>query len=176
MAVRTLAPASKSLRIGLLVAGLAGLATGLVAWYQVEHERRIDEDDMYRRAHALAHQVSGAVLRSLSQSDPAVAAESLAADLGGYRRLLGFAVFRPDGSLFAAGEDAREFVADLKPPVEQAIHGRREVSQTIRAPDVFLHILALPLDARDGSLRAVLVVLHDSTHLEERTTSRLLRS
>lgn len=34
-----------------------GLTTAVVSWYQVGQERRIDEDDMYRRAHALAHQV-----------------------------------------------------------------------------------------------------------------------
>src|SRR5688572_11388570 len=109
MQARSLGPASKSLRMGLLIAGLVGVASGLVAWYQVEQERRIDEDDMYRRAHALAHQISGAVNKSLSNPD-AVAAESLAAELGGYRRLIGFSVFRADGSLYAAGKGAAEYL------------------------------------------------------------------
>ena len=49
---------------------------------QVDQERRIDDEDMYRRAHTLAHQVSGAVHRSLSQEDAAVAAyhQAIAAD------------------------------------------------------------------------------------------------
>src|SRR5688500_15906764 len=155
MAVRTLAPASKSLRVGLLVAGLAGLATGLVAWYQVNQERRIDEDDMYRRAHALAHQVSPTVRRSLLQPDPAIAAESLAADLGGYRRCLGFAVFLPDRRLFAAGQAASEFVPDLNGPVAAALTRNAEVAEMMRAPDVYLHVLAFPLPNPDGSPRAV---------------------
>ena len=176
MAVRTLTPASRSLRIALLVAGLAGLATGLVAWVQVEHERRIDEDDMYRRAHALAHQVGGSVRRSLAHSDPAVAAESLSADLGGYRRLIGFAVFLPDRRLYAAGEGASEFAGELDGPVSRALDRNAEVTETIRAPDAYLHILATPLAKPDGSPAAVLVVLHDASHLVERTTDRLLRS
>jgi trehalose 6-phosphate synthase len=176
MAVRTLAPASKSLRIGLLVAGLTGLVTALVAWYQVNQERRIDEDDMARRAHALAHQVSGTVLRSLAAPDPAVAAESLAADLGGYRRLLGFAVFLPDRRLFAAGQGASEFVPELRGPVDEALRDRAEVTEIIHAPDGYLHILAMPMPNADGSPRAVLVVLHDASHLVERSTDRLLRS
>ena len=175
-AVRTLTPASRSLRVGLLVAGLIGLATGLVAWFQVEHERRIDQEDMDRRAHALAHQVSAAVLRSLEQPDPAVAAQSLALDLGGYRRLIGFAVFRPDGKLYAAGEAAAEFAAELRGPVRESLEEHREVSRTVRAPDLYLHLLAVPLPGPEGATRAVVVVLHDATHLEERTTGRLLRS
>ena len=176
MDIRTITSASKSLRIGLLVAGLAGLAIGLVAWVQVEQERRIDEDDMSRRAHVLAHQVSGTVLRALSQPDPAVAAESLGVDLGGYRRLIGFAVFLPDRRLFAAGEAASEFVAELRGPVARVLTHNAEVTETVRAPDAYLHILAYPLPNPDGSARAVVVVVHDATHLEERTTSRLLRS
>jgi trehalose 6-phosphate synthase len=176
MAVRTLTPASRSLRIALLVAGLAGLATGVVAWVQVEQERRIDDDDMHRRAHALAHQVSGAVRRSLEQPDPALAAESLSADLGGYRRLIGFAVFLPDRRVYAAGEGAAEFLGELGGPVSRALGRNTEVTETFRAPDAYLHILASPIAKPDGSPAAVLVVLHDATHLVERTTSRLLRS
>jgi trehalose 6-phosphate synthase len=176
MHVQSLAPASKSLRIGLLVAGLAGLATGLVAWVQVEQERRIDQDDMARRAHALAHQVSSSVLRNLAQPDPSIAAESLAADLGGYRRLLGFAVFLPGGRLFAAGEGASEFVPELRGPVAEALTRNAEVTANVRAPDAYLHVLAFPLPNPDGSPRAVLVVLHDASHLVERSTDRLLRA
>jgi hypothetical protein len=142
--VRSLGPASKSLRIGLLVAGLVGLATGVVAWVQVEQERRIDLDDMDRRAHALAHPILGTVQKALANPDP-VAAESLSAELGGYRRLIGYAVFRPDGSLFAAGESAAEYAPELKRPVARAAAGGDEVAEMIRAPDGFLHVLAFPL-------------------------------
>jgi trehalose 6-phosphate synthase len=152
------------------------LLTGLVAWYQVNQERRIDEDDMYRRAHALAHQVSGTVRRSLSQPDPGVAAASLAADLGGYRRLIGFAVFLPDGRLFAAGQGASEYVPELKGVVADASSRNAEVASMMRVPDANLYVLAFPLPDADGSPRAVLVVLHDASHLVERTTDRLLRS
>jgi trehalose 6-phosphate synthase len=175
MKERAAGRASKSLRMGLLIAGLVGLASGVLAWYQVEQERRIDEDDMHRRALALAHQVKGVVLKSLANPDP-VAAESLAAELGGYRRLIGFCVFRPDSTLYAAGKGAAEYLAEVWRPVNEALQAEAEVTRMVRAPDGFVHILAEPLRGSDGSLRGALVVLHDATHLEERTASRLVRA
>ncbi len=48
---------SKSLRTGVLIAGAFGIVTGAMAWFQAQNERRIDTEDVDRRARALAHQL-----------------------------------------------------------------------------------------------------------------------
>ena len=66
MAMKSLGPASKGVRIGVLVAVVVGLASSLVAWSQYQRERRIDEDDLNRRAHVLAHQRAEPIRKTLT--------------------------------------------------------------------------------------------------------------
>jgi trehalose 6-phosphate synthase len=174
MALTKLGGISKGVRIGLLVAGIIGLVTCAMAWLQVQQERRIDEEDLDRRVHMLAHQMSEKARNALQLPD-ADARQALGNELQGYRRLIGFAAYRPDGSLLAAGKGISEFAEDLKEPVNQAIRSGGEVVERIRAPGGAVHLLAFPLRRDNGSLAGVLTVLHDASHLEERAASRLMR-
>jgi trehalose 6-phosphate synthase len=174
MTLRALGQKSKSLRIGILVASVVGLTIGAMAWYQVEQERRIDTEDMTRRAHVLAHQMSSSVAAALTHPD--ADAKVILGDLDGYRRLVGYAVFRPNGVLLASGKGVKEFAAELVDPVQKAINGNTEFTETVRVHDSFLHILAYPIRADDGSANGVLVVLHDVSHLDDRATNRVIRS
>lgn len=90
--MRSLAQTTKSLHMGLLIAGVVGLATGAIAWYQVQRERRIDLEDVDRRAHILAYQISDEARDALARPDADVA-KALGAKLEGHRRLIGFAVY-----------------------------------------------------------------------------------
>jgi trehalose 6-phosphate synthase len=145
-----------------------------MAWYQVEQERRIDTDDMNRRAHVLAHQFAPSVSAALTHPD--ADARTILGDLDGYRKLVGYAVFRPNGHMLASGKGAREFADELVSPVQRALATQSEVVETIHAHDSSLHILAYPIKADDGSRLGVLVVLHDVAHLDDRATNRLIRS
>jgi trehalose 6-phosphate synthase len=174
MALRTLAGVSKGLRIGLLIAGIVGLATGAMAWLQVEQERRIDEEDMERRSHVLAHQLARDVQEALALPD-AEARVALVDELQGYRRLIGFAVVRSDGRMLAMGKGVTEFIDELQRPVERALRDNTEVSEKVRSHDSFVHVLANPVRDASGTVKGVLVVLHDMAHLEDRATSRLMR-
>ncbi|HJW81050.1 MAG TPA: hypothetical protein VJ396_02305, partial [Acidiferrobacterales bacterium] len=94
---------TRSLRLGLLIAAIIGLVTGLFAWQQVDSERKIDLEDVTRRAHVLAQQLSERTSQALTLPD-APARQALRPRLEGYQRLLGYAVFRADGRLLAAGK------------------------------------------------------------------------
>jgi HAMP domain-containing protein len=174
MPSKTSSGGSKGFRLGLLIASVVGLVTGGMAWYQVEQERQIDLEDLNRRAHALAHQLSDTILASLSLPD-AKAKENLAADVQGHSRLIGYAVFRGDGRPLTSGKDAAEFFHVLQEPVNRALNSKAEVIEQLRSGDTGIHMLAYPLHDPSGLIQGVLVVLHETSHLEARATTRLLR-
>ncbi len=164
----------RGLRLGLLIVGVVGLATGAMAWLQVQRERRIDLDDMGRRAAVLAHQVSDRVRDALARPDPEAAAV-LGPRLEGHRRLLGFAVFRPDGRMVASAQAVAEHAGALEAVVAEALRGGEEVLETARSDGASVHIWADRLEDADGTLRGVLVAVHDISHLDERVTARLVQ-
>jgi trehalose 6-phosphate synthase len=170
----SLSQATKSLRISLLIAGVIGLATGAMAWYQVQRELRIDLEDVDRRAHVLAHQLSDTVRDALKGPDAEVA-DALGPRLEGYRRLIGFAVFRPDGRLVASGKAVTEFSDSMKSAVTQALRGEVEVIETVRSHGSYVHIWASRLQEPGGGVKGVLVALHDVSNLDDRYAARLVQ-
>jgi alpha,alpha-trehalose-phosphate synthase [UDP-forming] len=165
---------NKSIRMGLLVAGIVGLVMGAMAWLQSRSERRIDLDDQDRRAQVLAHRLSDGVTEALAKPDPEVAKE-LGAQVEGHRRLIGFAVFRADGRMVASGKAVPDFADQIQPVVKRTLEGKPEVIVTARARDASIHILASRLMDKKGALLGALVVVHDISHLDERTTARLVQ-
>lgn len=165
---------SKGARIGLLVATVVGLSTGTMAWFQVQRERQIDEEDLERRAAALVHQLSWTARRALAlpQSE---AVKELSDRLGGYRRVLGFAVYRADGQLVAEGPGVSEFSDQITPRVQQALKSGQDISEAARTSDALVHILAHTIKEPDQKFIGVLVVLHDMTFVEQRATARLVQ-
>jgi trehalose 6-phosphate synthase len=161
---------SRSLRLGLLIAAIIGLATGLFAWRQVEHESRIDLEDVTRRAHVLAQQLSERARHALTLPD-AEAGRDLRTRLEGYQRLLGYAVVRADGRLLAAGKAVAEFSDKLDGTVREALQSGREVTQLTRAAGMRIHVLVQPLPAT-GPAAGVLVVVHDVSFLDDRAVAR----
>ncbi len=162
---------SRSIRLGLLIAAVIGLVTGLFAWHQIESEREIDLDDVARRSHVLAQQLSDRVTHALAMPD-AQARTQLRPRLEGYRRLLGYAVFRADGTLLASGKAVAEFTDKLKDTAQQALRTGKEVTQLTRAAGMRVHAFAQTLP-EEGPPAGVLVVVHDVTYLDERVVTRL---
>jgi alpha,alpha-trehalose-phosphate synthase [UDP-forming] len=159
--------------MGFLIAGVVGLATVGVAWFQWQTEGRIDRDDLDRRARSLAHQIKENVQDALSHPDDQ-AAKLLASQVEGHSRLIGYAVFRPDGHKVAAGKGITEYLDEIQPIAAQALSERPEVIQTIRSYETVVHALAIRLLDDTGGPRGVLVVMHDIAHLEERGATRLI--
>jgi len=174
MNLKPIRRASLGLRIGLLIACILSLAFGVMIWFQVGAERRIDHEDLNRRSHVLAHQMSSSTIESLALSD-AEFRKARIQDLNGHSRLLGFAVYRPDGRLVAAGKGVADFGDEMRSPVKHAFQSDREVVEIIQVPDSQIHILAFPLRDTDGTVKGTLVVVHDASHLKERDEQRLLR-
>jgi len=135
-----LSPIWKSLRMAVLIAGAVGLVTSVMALYQVERERRIDIEDVDRRAHALEHQLAFTVREALARSDAEVP-RALRSRLEGYRQLIGFAVYRPDGRLVASAKAATRFTEALRDPVSRVLlGGQAEVLETQRVVDALVAI------------------------------------
>lgn len=160
-----------SLRMGLLVATLVGLPIGVLAWLQIERERRNDLDEMDRRAYVLAHQIAYPAQVALQLPDSEAAA-TMGSMLEGYRRLIGLAVYRADGRLVAAGKGVADFSALLDPVVEQVLTEAKDVVETRRTPDAHIHLLASAIRAPDGQPLGALAVLHDLVSLDERAANR----
>lgn len=167
-------PIVRSLRFAVLIAMVVGLLLSALAWNQARIERRIDLDDLDRRAQALAHQMTDGVVVVLQRPDSDVAKE-LGAAVEGHRRLVGLAVFRPDGQVVVAGKAVREYIDLIRPAVDAALKGVPEHSQVVTAPDATLHVLVRSLKTPEGTLIGALAVVHDIGHLEERATARVLQ-
>ncbi len=165
--------APKSMRIGLLAAGVVGTVIGAMAWVLVQRERRIDQEDLERRAHALVHQFAPAVRGVLSMSDGELAA-ALGERLDGHRRVLGFAVFRPDGRMVAAGQGVSDYALEMRGPVQRVLSGEPEATQASRGAESAVHVTAYAVTDSDGTLRGVLTCIHDMSYIEQRASSRLV--
>ncbi|MCC6203171.1 MAG: trehalose-6-phosphate synthase [Gammaproteobacteria bacterium] len=159
------------LRIGILVAIVIGLATSIFAWQQVQLEREIDLEDITRRAQAMVRQRSAQVLTALAAEDDTAQA-LLAGEVIGYRRLLGYAVFRPDGRRLAIGRGLLDLDAPVERVAADAVLAASEVTLLTHASGMLVHALAQPLPAH-GQPQGVLVVVHDVSYLDERVAARL---
>ncbi len=174
MSRETTTRTSRALQMALLVSGVVGIAAAGVAWLQIRTERRIDVEDIGRRAHVLAYQLSNSARQALSLRDPDAVA-FLGSKLEGYRRLLGYAIYRRDGSLVASGKAVLEFLDDLKAPITRAIQEISEVEDEIRSHGSHVHVLAGCLRDADGAVQGVIATVHDVSHLDERLTWRLVQ-
>jgi trehalose 6-phosphate synthase len=163
-------PLARSLRLGMFIAAILGTATGLLAWRQVQNERRIDLDDVTSRAYALAQQLGGRASAALAMEDTEARA-SLEGRLDGYRRLLGYAVFRADGTLLDAGTDMSDFLPELAAAANEVLGTKRETIRLARVAGTRIHVVAQPL-VPNARATGVLVVAHDVSYLDERATQR----
>ncbi len=164
---------ARSLRLGLFIAAVVGSVSGMFAWYQVRVERRIDMSDVTRRGEALAEQLMSPVETALAMPDPDAHA-ALWQRLGGYHRVIGYAVFRPDGRLIAANGAVVEFWERLLHAVHLAAKSDANAVEITRFKGNPLHLLAVPCEAGDQSVAGVLVVVQDVSFVEDRANARLI--
>ncbi len=162
---------SKSLRIALTVAGIVGLLAAAMAWQQLRRERQLDLEDQDRRAHVLSHQIKETVLEALHKPDKE-ATKELAPAIEGHRRLIGFAVYRPDGRRIAAGKGVSEFAEQIQPTVKRAIDGDPEAVEIKKTAEATIHVFATRLTDEQGRLQGILVAVHDISYLDERAATR----
>ncbi|MBI4005865.1 MAG: trehalose-6-phosphate synthase [Gammaproteobacteria bacterium] len=173
MAVNKFFKILKSLRLGILVACIVGIVTGILAWYQVQREREIDLEDINRRAHALVYQISFPVREAIARPENETA-KVLGSRLEGYGRLIGFAVYQPDGTLIASAQSVSEFAEILNSIVGKVLDTRSEVMEIVRTHSSPVHILAVPV-LSDGEVPiGTVVALHDISYVDERVMNRLI--
>jgi len=166
--------APNSLRFGLFIAILAGLATGLVFWIQITSEHREGLGDLARRAQLLGHRIAPMARLALDGTD-AAAAGVMGDRLNGHSRLLGMALYRPDGKLLASGDGLSEVADSVKAAVQVGLASKAEVSDLHRDGGGSTHVLVQPIVDATGDLKGAIVVLHDALYLEDRMTRGILR-
>ncbi len=166
---------SKSLALGLLVATLAGVATGAIFWQQVEREREQGTDDLDRRAQLLSHRLVPAAAEAIRIGTPEATA-TLRDRLDGHGRLLGLAIARSDGAIVALGDGLVDLADSLRDPLHQAIAQGTEVSAVRKSHDVTTHVLVEPICAANGEVQGAIAVVHDAVYLEDRVTRSTVRA
>lgn len=164
----------RSVRFGLVVAFLAALGTGAIVWYQVREEYRTSVDDLDRRAGVLIHRNTPAARAALLLQDDQVSA-AMGERLDGHSRLLGFALFRPDVRLVAAGQAVTDLEPTLSPIVGRLGPGQPMTRAVVRNGAGTTHILAALITGADGQPIGSLVILHDALYLEDRLTRGTVR-
>ncbi len=165
---------ARSLRLGLLIAALIATVLGALAWLQVRDEREIDLKDVTLRAEALAQQIAPTAEGALALSNPE-ARKALRGRLDGYGRLLGYAVFRPDGELVAAGSSVLDFADRMAPVARKAAVTGRQASSMTQSQGIPIYALAVPLKDSKGASSGVLAVAHDVSFIDGRATGRLVQ-
>lgn len=153
MPLDRLSQSAKTFRAAVLVAGVIGLLAGSYAWYQVGAERRIDLEDVDRRARALAHQQSVTVSSFLSGPDAEVSL-LLGSRLDGFGRLLGYAVFGTDGRLLAAGKAVKDYVEKAPTIVAKVVAGAPEAMETIQSEGPPVRVFAFRVQNPTGHFEA----------------------
>lgn len=165
---------SRSLRFGLVIATLAGVATGAVFWFQINSEHRQGLDDLTRRAQLLGHRIAPTARQALEREDSAVAAV-MADRLDGHSRLLGMALYRPDGRMIASGQGLSEIAGSVEDAVQRGLAAKSSYSDLHRDAGGSTHVLVQTLTDDRGDLKGAVVVLHDALYLEDRMTRGILR-
>jgi trehalose 6-phosphate synthase len=154
----------------MFVAAILGLFTALFAWRQVQNERNTDLEDVTSRAQVLVQQNADRASTALAmpEEDARVYLQDV---MDGYRRLLGFAVFRSDGKLVGAGLDVAEFTAEIEAAASAALQSNDDVVRVKRVAGTRIHIFAKPI-FKEGPTEGALVVAHDVSYLDDRATAR----
>lgn len=165
---------SKSLRFGVVIATLAGIATGAVFWFQINGEHRQGLDDLTRRAQLLGHRIAPTARQALEREDSRV--PTIIGDrLDGHLRLLGMALYRPDGKMVVSGLGLAELADSVEDAVQRGLAAKSEYSALHRDGGGSTHVLVQPLTDEKGDLKGAVVVLHDALYLEDRMTRGILR-
>lgn len=175
MHLTAIRPGTRAVRAALVIAGVTGVLAGAFAWHQAEAERAIDTEDIDRRARTVAHVLSYTVHEALL-GPAAEVATRLGRRLDGYSRLVGCAVFGPDGALLAAGDRVREFEPLIELQLATLSRHDLDLNVTLRPDGPPLRMRAERLHDADGSVRGTFVVLHDVSFIDQRILTRLLRS
>ncbi len=127
-----------------------------------------------RRARALGHVLSYTVHEALL-GPPDQVVTRLGKRLDGYSRLLGCAVFGPDGRPLAVGSQVVPHESAIAAELHRLTAADPEFSTTLHADGRPLRIRAERLLRDDGTLRGTFVVVHDVSFIDERAQGRLTR-
>jgi len=166
--------AFRPLLLGALIASAVGLLATAFIWRQIEQERAIDMGDIDRRAEVLSHVLSYTTHEALLGPQDEVA-NRMGKRLNGYSRLLGCAVFGPDGRMLAAGSAVATHEAAILAELARASPTDHELNVTLQSEGPPIRMRTERLLRENGSLSGTLAVLHDIAFIDQRANARLIR-
>jgi alpha,alpha-trehalose-phosphate synthase [UDP-forming] len=175
MPLKRFSHVSKALQMALPIAGAAGLLISAMVGFQIEHERRVDMEDVDRRAALLSQRLSEPAVAALELED-AEAKALLGPRVEGYHHLIGLAVYRPDGRPVAQARSIALLQEALSGPVTRVLTEQRQASEVTHVRGARLHMVISPLKGPDQTLRGALAIVHDLSYLDERATSKFVQS
>ena len=165
----------KSFQFGLLIATLAGLATGAVFWFQINGQHRQGLDDLRRRAQLLGHRLTPTARQALESEDSSVS-NLLGDRLEGHLRLRGIVLYRPDGSAVASGTGLADLAKSVQDDVKRSIDTKIDYSDIHLDPSGSTHVLIQPFYDENGEIQGTFAVFHDARYLEDRMTREIVRA
>jgi trehalose 6-phosphate synthase len=166
---------SRSFRAAVIIAVVFGLCATILKWHQTEVQKSQDVAEVDRRARDLADGLVPPVREALARHDSA-AVQTLAPRLEGFGKVIGFAVYRSNGELFASARAVRGLADTLPAALKAGLRTSSEAVATARWQGLPVRLFAIPVRAENGGERGVLVVVHDVSYIADLATQRLTRS
>ncbi|HEY3933100.1 MAG TPA: trehalose-6-phosphate synthase [Gemmatimonadales bacterium] len=166
---------SRSFRAAVIIAVAFGLGATVLKWHQTEVQKAQDVAEVDRRARDLANGLLTPVREALARHDSA-AALALTPRLEGFGKVIGFAVYRSNGQLFASARAVKGLADTLPTALTEGLKGESEAVAAARWQGLPVRLFAIPVLGEGGGERGVLVVVHDVSYISDLATQRLTRS
>ncbi|MGH7582673.1 MAG: alpha,alpha-trehalose-phosphate synthase (UDP-forming) [Gemmatimonadales bacterium] len=173
--VRPRSQSSRSFRAAAIIAVVFGLIATGYAWRRADQRRRDDLAEIDRRAHDLSEGLLPAARVALERGDSAAIRE-LAPRLEGFGRVLGFAIYRADGSLVIAGRSVRGLADTLPAAFHGPLTQANEAVIDAHWLGMPVRILARRVSGSRGASLGDLVVVHDISYLTSAARQRLTQA
>jgi alpha,alpha-trehalose-phosphate synthase [UDP-forming] len=140
----------------------------LSVYNQVRAERRSLRSDLERRSALLADSLSGNVLPNL-QNGSVKQLQQIVDHFSNREHLAGVAVFDENLELLAQSEGLSEGIRGRLRVVSQAIATKQREAVFLNVSGRPFYVFATPLNIEDYEHSGVLVIVHDTTYIQEQT-------
>ncbi len=163
---------TRSFRTAVIVAVCFGVVAAATTWYQTVHARHRDLAEVDQHSRDVLQAMTAPTAVALAGSDSGARAV-LADRLEGYGRIVGFAAYRADGRLVAAGRAVRTMADTLPRLFDTALATRPSVVLSTHWQGLPVRVVAVGVRGPRGELRGVLAVVQDISYIDDQAVQRL---
>ncbi len=166
---------ARSLRTAVIVAVCFGLVAAGTTWYLTVRDRHRDLAEVDQHSRELLRTMTAPTAAALAGSDSSARAV-LADRVEGYGRIVGFAAYRPDGHLVAAGRAIRDMADTLPQQFDTTLATRPSVVFSTHWQGLPVRILVTRVSGAGGAARGMLAVVQDISYIDDQAVQRLTAS